>query len=267
MLNESCNFHRTFRKFEKSGDNTEFIDQVSLKILDFSRDHKEGLYAEYTSEVFLKFSLNFNRFLSAYYCSGHDNIHGFLHVYLKNIYLNLFKEHRRKESFKLMKIYNLEIKKEQINKNSNLDQDFIKDLFFRELGSIERLILFLRFDIDICEIDEIFLKRILKSTNHSFEEIMQSMQFRRAEVRRIENRIIDKISTINKKIYNQDTRVYKFNLYIRKKEHYKKLWVRREYFSIMDTMEILGVSRYKVITTIMKFKKNIIAKEIEIQVA
>jgi hypothetical protein len=55
-----------------------------------------------------------------------------------------------------MKIYNLEIKKEQINKNSNLDQDFIKDLFFRELGSIERLILFLRFDIDICEIDEIF---------------------------------------------------------------------------------------------------------------
>jgi hypothetical protein len=267
MINESCKILSSFRKLEISGDKTDFLEQVSLKILEFSRNQKDGLFAEYASDVFMKFSLNLNGFLSAYYCSGHQNLQGFLSIFIRNIFLNLFKEYKRKDLFVLSKMYNNEVKNEQMQKNDLSDKDYIKDLFFNDLNSEERIILFLRFDITISEIDEMFLKRLLKRTQYSFEDVMLFMQIRRADVRRLENSILDKISTINNKIYNQDTRVYKFNLYLRKKELYKKLWIKREFYSINDTMEILGVSRYRVIATISKFKNNLLAKEIETQVA
>ena len=59
----------TFKKFQNTGDKSEFLEEVSLKILNFSKESNNEEFEEYVSDVFLKFHNQFSNFVNSYHKS------------------------------------------------------------------------------------------------------------------------------------------------------------------------------------------------------
>jgi hypothetical protein len=257
----------TFKKFQNTGDKSEFLEEVSLKILNFSKESNNEEFEEYISDVFLKFQNQFSNFVNSFTKSKHENLSGFLYLYLKNLFLNEYKYDRNKTIYPLNKLYELEEHRQKSEKVNSKENEVILDLISNKLNSLERLVLFLRYDIQICEFDLKMLKKKIEKSNYTFEEVISKIQEKRNKIRKNEREIINKINIINTKIYNRNLKVYKFDLYSKKKALYQTLCKKKNLLSITETCEILGVSGYKLIRTNYKFKKIMKLNEIEVQVA
>jgi len=267
MEKDNNRIKETFKKFENTGDKSEFLEEVSLKILNFSKESNNEEFEEYISDVFLKFQNQFSNFVNSFYKSKHENLCGFLYLYLKNLFLNEYKYNRNKTIFPLNKLYELEENRQKSEKVNSRENEIFLDLISNKLNSLERLVLFLRYDIQICEFDLKMLKKRIEKSNYTFEEVISKIQEKRNKIRKNERDIINKINIINTKIYNRNLKVYKFDLYSKKKALYQTLCKKKNLLSIVETCEILGVSNYKLIRTNYKFKKLMMLKEIESQVA
>ena len=108
----------TFKKFQNTGDKSEFLEEVSLKILNFSKESNNEEFEEYVSDVFLKFQNQFSNFVNSYHKSKPENLCGFLYLYLKNLFLNEYKYNKNRTSFPLKELYELE---EQRQKNDKIN--------------------------------------------------------------------------------------------------------------------------------------------------
>ncbi len=267
METESNRIKESFKKLQITGEKSEFLKEVSLKILNFPKELNNEDFEEYTSDVFMKFQNQLNHFVNSFNNSKHENFLGFLYNYLKNLFLNEFKYDKRKTIFPMIEFYEQEEQREKSIRFNTQENRVFLDLIYKKLNSLERIILFLRYDIKLCEFDIKVLKKRIEKSGITIEEVILKIQDKRSKIRKNEREILNKINSINTKIYSKNSKIYKFDLFSKKKALYESLCKKKNLLSMNETCEILGVSAYKLNKTNAKFKKLMLRNEIELQVA
>lgn len=243
----------SYKKMEATRDNREFLEQVSVLILKFPNEPGNQLFEEYISDVFISFSLKLNNFIKSYRSCGHKNLFGFLHLYLKNLFLNAYKKDKMDEIPNVWVLYNFEQNQERLLNQEKLESSQIADISLEKLSVMDRLILFLRYDLQLCEFDRSYLSKHLSSYRKDIHEIFEFMDERREKIRLGDQMIINRISKINFQFYNNMEKVYKYDLLATKRKLYRRLWHKKEYYSVDETARILQISRYRVNQALKRF--------------
>lgn len=253
MITTKDKIINSYRKMEVTKDNKEFLEQVSILIIRFPTEPGNQMYEEYISDVFIRFSQKLNNFVKSYRSCGHKNLLGFLHIYIKHLFFNAYKKDRMDETPNIWVLYNFEQNKEILFKQEISEENQIQVSFLNQLNVIDRLILFLRYDTQLCEFDRRYLKKILENSSRTIQEIYEFMDERREKIRLGDQMIINRISKINYQFYNNMEKVYKYDLLATKRKLYRRLWHKKEYYSVDETAKLLNISRYKVNQALKRF--------------
>lgn len=253
MITNNEKIINSFCSLEQNGESTEFLNQVSIIILNLPKEQGNHIFAEHVSDVYIKFSQNLDKFIKAYYKCGHTNLPGFLRLYLKNLFLGSYKRDILKAHYTELPYYE---NNEKNNINIEMGESFKKKFINasnNQLTVLDRLILYLRYDMEICDFDKAYLCKILNNSEISMDEICFFMERRRERIRHNDRILINRINRINYLIHYQSDKVFKYNLHDIKTKLFKKLWNKKDFYSVDDTSKILNISRYRVTKVLKKF--------------
>lgn len=212
------------------------------------------------SELFLLFYEKSEHCIDVYVKGRYRNFPSFFTVYIKHMVLNLLRKKRTDYSENYLSLWD----EERLTKDTEFlihDENSLRVLDnFSGLQSISRLLLALRFNMEIGEDDLSTLKRILKKQNKSFPEFQENYKNKVFMKRTKRNEILQKMTTCNRRLYKQETIKNYKAVQGRKKKLLVKLDKTHRILSLREIAETLAISRYKAMRmykrSVMKIKND-----------
>ncbi len=234
---------QTVAHFKKTKDIGNFRSAAGLWIMENARI-RYNLEDDELSELFLTFYEKADKCLDFFLRKDYTDLPAFLSVYTKHLVLNIFRARRQVYTEEYLQLW----QEDTVNKNTeelfhqsynSKVQDCLKDV-----SSMGRIILSLRFNIPLGENDLRILYKCLKKQNKptavfhkEYEEKLQNCKERR------ENLILN-LNNCNRKIYNSPT-VYPLLAKKRKSKILHRLHNTHIIYSIKEMSEILSLSRHQ----------------------
>lgn len=232
----------TLNKFIRSGEIEDFRNTVSHWLIEEAR-YKIQIKEECISEVYIRLSEKLQRFVELYQEREIKSLIGFLYIFTKNIYRNVRKKMEVEESDDFLKLWNEPAQKNLI---TNIQEEKVWSLL-RQTRPITRLLVYLRYNIEIDPVAYRYLNKYLKRYNLSPLEFRRELLIRKENLKTKQKKIIGDIVKYNRSLFRvNDNEKYK-NLVQRKKLLSRRLRKREVLFTSEELSKVFRIKRERIL--------------------
>jgi hypothetical protein len=237
------NLKETVLEFKTTNDIESFRNIAGLWMMENAR-LRYKLEDDEISELFLTFHAKARSCIDFYITKGYTDLPAFLSVYTKHMVLNILRKRRRLYTEEYLQLW----QEERINKDTEelihqSSTDKIQNCL-KEVSSLGRIIVSLRFNIKMTDDDLRILYKYLQKQNKpsmSFHREYENRVLLRKEKR---ESLMVNLNTCNRKIYNSlDS--YPISAKKRKKKLLHLLLNTHIIYSIKEMSELLSLSRHQ----------------------
>lgn len=224
--------------YYETGEINNFIEKGGLWIIRFACT-KFQLSEDDQSEVFLEFYTRAENFAKLYQIKKETNVTGLLYIFSRNIIYNYLRKKRNRQKQEELIIW------DRSNTLSGYKLLEKVKLILSQLNQHARLVIFLRHNIEMYELDQAMLKSLLKRKD------IELSQFLRKHAERVENNR-SKIENLTHKLSYYTRLQYLSNKQIEQVKDKKmrvqnKLYRKRGLYSFDEISYILDISKTQVV--------------------
>ena len=237
------NLKKAATDFQHTNNLEEFRNIVGMWVMDNARIRYK-LDEDDLSELFLDFDSKAQKCIEFYIRKGYSDFPGFMSVYTKHLVLNIFRKRRAAYTEEYLQLWQEdkihENTEELIHQSSTYNvQNYLKDI-----SSLGRIIISLRFNIPLKENDLSILHKYLKKQNKPTSNFYREYEKRVEERQTRREILLINLNKCNRKIYNS-LNTYPISAKLRKKKILHNLLNTHIIYSLKEMSELLSLSRHQ----------------------
>ncbi|MBP7281775.1 MAG: hypothetical protein KBA66_09375 [Leptospiraceae bacterium] len=230
-------------QFQMNSNLENFTNIVGLWVMDNARIRYK-LDEDDLSELFITFHQKAKSCIEFYLRKDYTDFTGFMSVYTKHLVLNIFRKRRQAYSEEYLQLW----QEERINKNTeeliHQSSSYKIQKSLKEVSSLGRIIISLRFNIPMKENDLRILYKYLKKQNKPTLNFHKEYETRVMERSKKRETLLLNLNNCNRKIYNSlDS--YPVIIKRRKRKILHNLINTHIIYSLKEMSELLSLSRHQ----------------------
>ncbi len=228
-----------------------------------------SLSEDQTAELMMLFFKKFPVFLEAFFLKEYDDFPSFLSVVVKNIFLSIYNEEKKPILEEYLKLWDRDGIDRAYQENVYSEKN-IRDLnyYFKVLSPMEKIIICIRFNLDLEKKENEFLNWYLSSKGIELNYFKDRIIERAIEKKADRQILLRRINSCNRKLYSGN---FKYNkVQVRKKELIQRVSNTYKMYSLNEISELLLIDYHKVsyyYSKSMRVLKSLFKNEIETKLA
>ena len=235
--------YKAFKHFQDTKEIDKFRSKAGLWIMENARI-RYNLEDDELSELFISFYEKAHKCLDFYIRKDYTDLPAYLSVYTKHLVLNVFRMRREVYTEEYLQLW----QEEKINKDTEelihqSSNSRIRDCM-KDVSSMGRIILSLRFNLNLSEDDLKILYKCLKKQNKPVAIFHKEYEEKILHCKERRESLLLTLNNCNRKIYNS-IEVYPLKAKKRKKKILEKLINTHIVYSIKELSELLSLSRHQ----------------------
>lgn len=229
--------------FQTTNNIEKFRNTAGLWMMENAR-FRYKLEEDEISELFLTFHVKARRCIEFYLAKGYTDLPAYLSVYNKHMVLNILRKRRLSYNESYLQLW----QEEQINKDTeeliHQSSTYKIQECLKEVSSLGRIIISLRFNIKMMDEDLRILYKYLQKQNKPTISFHREYEKRVLLGQEKRNLLMVTLNSCNRKIYNSIDS-YPLLAKKRKKKLLHRLLNTHIVYSIKETSELLSMSRHQ----------------------